>query len=199
MIISYRFLFSIGLILSLAAAAACGKGGRYFPMKVNARIDIPDGEYLHYAGYYGGEKVNDCYYITRKIAGRSGKIFYMTYLDIVPVSEKAKPPVNYKRWPIFFVFDPGIGSVIESEGDLKPGAAKNWTKGGYWHYRMDPEKGEVEYIHGYQADKKINESTYIVKFDTSVPSMDMWGMQLFLCAFLTPGMAVFAIPLFRRP
>lgn len=108
------------LLLTFCISFTFSMGGKIqiVPMKTNTAIDIPDGEFLHYGYYNGGEKVSDSYQVTRKATNGNGGFFYRIYMDFIPVSSGRKFPENYKNSPVSVLIDPVRGQTLESEGNL---------------------------------------------------------------------------------
>ena len=178
-----RFLTCIFLLIIFIKPAVFPMGSRQLiPMKINPVINIPDGELLHYGYYFGGEKNSDRYYVTEKITN-GGKTLYRIYLDIIPFSGSKKLSDKYEEWPVSFTYDPALGSVIESTGDLKPDSEEKGSRGRSWHYKLNMDKGVVEETFQSVEKGKTNTARYIVRFNTSIPSIDMWG-QIYMQRFL---------------
>ena len=160
------------------------------PMKVYGDTEIADGEYLHYILYFGGEKDSDYYYVTRKERDEKGNPLYRIYGIDIPVSDGRKPPENYTNWSKYFLIDPKIGSVIESEFELNPSDSAKWASGGmgylvYGRYQLFREQGYAEYHSKKIIDHGTNERTYKVKFNTGIPSENVMGAY-FTPRFLNP-------------
>ncbi len=110
------FIFSMQAVLLYPMANKIEK----IPMKTYGDTVIPDGEFLHYIVYFGGEKDSDYYYVTRKETDENGALYYRIYYIAIPVTEGKKPPENYSNWPSTFMIDPARGSLIESEVRINP-------------------------------------------------------------------------------
>lgn len=125
----------ISLLLLLFCAASggfpLGSKIRSMPMKVYPDTKIPDGEYLHYSLYFGGEKDSDYYYVTRKETGNAGSLIYRVFSCTIPVSRGGKPPGDYTKWTSYRVLDPRLGSVTESEENINPEDSKNGPEEGW--------------------------------------------------------------------
>ena len=75
---------SITLFLSsLLIVNACSKD---IPMKTFTNIDIPDGEFLHYGYFRGGEKYLDYYIVTKKTM-IDNKLYYRIYENVLSPAE----------------------------------------------------------------------------------------------------------------
>ncbi len=184
-----KSLTGMMLIITFFTAISCTMGGKIqkIPMKIYNVINIPDGEFLHYGSYSLGEREGDYYFVTKKVASVDGGIYYRIYFNLITTEENQQKPDSYLKWPAYFTIDPKLGSVIESEGNLTPENSKNWVKGGgliYWHYKLQREKGEVEYTSKLLKGNVTNESRYHVKVNTSIPSMSMWSGTGFIPRFL---------------
>lgn len=66
-----RKIFAGLLFVLYLASAGCPAGSKILniPMKTYSGTEIPDGEYLHYVMYFGGERDSDYYYVTRRETG----------------------------------------------------------------------------------------------------------------------------------
>ena len=182
MFFDLRIYASALLLLTFFTANACSIGSKKLaPMKVYQAVDIPNGEFLHYGFYSGGEKSSDYYFVTIKVTNGMGDFIYRTYQDMISVSSAKKPVKNYISWPVYYDIDPQVGSVIESAGNLNADDLKDWPKAPSgevflsWHYKLNREKGYVEYSSKMLNDKKTNESKSVIRFNTDFPSSDQWG------------------------
>lgn len=175
------FIGGLFLILFFTAGAFSMGNNKLVPMKLYPAVDIPDGEFLHYGFLSAGEKSSDYYFVTRKITDGKGGFFYRCYEDIISISSRRKPDKNYTSWPIYYDIDPKLGSVISSVGNLTAEDTKDWPKAPSgeiflsWNYRLDNDKGTVEYSSKMLKGKETNESKSLVKFSTGFPSTDQWG------------------------
>ncbi len=190
MIKSWKFAAEILIIILIHTASAFSMGNKTLPMKTYTGTEITEAEFLHYCQYFGGERDSDYYYVTRTETNGKGGLYYRVYYITIPVSEGKKPPENYSNWPSFFVIDPKTGSIIESEFKLNPNDSIKWAKGGlgyliYGHYKLFHDKGYVEYFSKKKTDYGTNETRYIVRFNTDIPSGDVSGVY-FQPRFLDP-------------
>ena len=194
----YSLILEFLILILIILALSCTNNGntRKMPMKPYRVINIPDGEYLHYSYYFGGEKSLDNYMVTKKVSNSNGDILYRIYFNSIAVSGGKKPSEDYTKWPMFFLVDPGIGCVIESETHYStnsPGI------GGliYSHYRLFRDRGYIEYISKSIKGAETFESRYRVRVNPDYPSWDMWSGIYFSMRFMdvrTPGIIYIIIP-----
>jgi hypothetical protein len=181
--------FKISTFLLLAtitcASFSCSISGKSktSPMKANLMPAIPDGEFLHYGDYIDGEKRADFYFVIRKIKESKGVFLYRVFFDIVP--DKIKPLKNYPEWPAYTIFDPGLGSEIESEGKLGPGDYDEFKKFGmggiiYWHLKLDRKEGIIEYVWKQVKDNITNKSRSRLKVNPDIPIQNSLADQFYL-------------------
>ena len=148
------------------------------PMKTYPSTDIPDGEFLRYSIYAGGEKNSDLYLVTKRVTDGKGGFYYRAYLNILSVSESKKPPENYTNWPVYYLIDPVSGSTIESEGhydkklrkDSAVASAFGMGNVVSYEYHLYRDKGYVEYKSKSVNGEVTNESKYQVKVNPDFPS-----------------------------
>lgn len=155
------------------------------PAKTNPVINIPDGEFLRYGNYVKEEKFADYYLVTKKENKGNGNLFYRTYIDIIMVSEDRKPIKDYTKWPAYCLVDAKLGSVIESGGNFQTNVMRNWLgnvgKMTSWQYKLDIEKGKVDYVSKYINGK---EKTRCVKITPGLPTSDLMNVLFFFQRFL---------------
>jgi hypothetical protein len=155
------------------------------PAKPLPVINIPDGEFLRYGNYVKEEKFADYYLVTKKEKNGNGNVFYRIYIDVIPVSENRKPAEDYTKWPAYSLVDAKLGSVIEAGGNFKTNVLKNWlgsvAKLVFWQYKLDLEKGQVDYVSRYINGKEKKRS---VKIIPGLPCCDFMGALFFYQRFL---------------
>lgn len=169
----------IVLICWVFITPAFPMGGKIqkIPMKTYPNIDIPDGEFLHYGYYNGGEKESDYYMVTKKITNEKGKLLYCTYSLERPLSGNIKPAKKYTEWPSYILIDPEQGE-IESElnnnntNSNDPDSSNPYYNIVYTHYQMYTDKGYVEYISRVKNKKELTESRYRVNITPGFPYWD---------------------------
>ncbi len=82
-----RFDFGILILLIFFAERGFPVGIKEkIPMKPYEVIKIPDGEFLHYVNYTGGEKDSDTYMVTTIETGKNGETVYRIYFDQISLS-----------------------------------------------------------------------------------------------------------------
>ncbi len=201
-------LFPSSLIAAvfLLATAACSREWHSVPMKTYPLTDIRDGEYLHYAEYMGGEKIQDQYYVTRKVTNGKGGFYYRIYFDLVTPSGNRYFPADYTQWPVQCLIDPVRGCTLESEGKLNTNDLKDFASVGvagliYWHYRLNPDKNYVEYTSKTVSGKNIFTKNYRIDINSGFPSMDVFSMGWISYRFIDPrskGIIYWVIPDFMK-
>lgn len=146
------------------------------PMKINTAVNIPDGEFLHYGYYDGGEKKSDLYMVTINETNGKGELMYRVYSISVKFPSDKKIPKKYTDWPSFSVIDPRQGLTIESlfsdtnviESD--PGSPYSGLI--YSHYQLLGDMGYVEYRSKIIKDNKLKESKTRVNLIRNFPTWD---------------------------
>lgn len=177
-----KFLSGTLLMLISFIFTGCGKN----TPDVYSVINIPDGELLCYGNYINGKKYEDCYAVTEKVSNGKGGLYYYTYIDIISAVSGKKPPENYTNWPSYCIIDPKSGETVESEANLSPEDLKNWILFDgfiYWHYKLNNEKREVDYISKTVKGNVTNETKYKIKL-RDYRSSDMWMNMFHLARFL---------------
>jgi hypothetical protein len=202
-----RILKLVLLPIAAAIIAACSLGRQNVPMKTYSRIDIPDGEFLHYSDYFNGEKMVDHYYVTKIVKNGNGGIFYRIYYDILSYGGNRNLPENYENWPVRILIDPVSGSTIDSEGNINQNDLKSYNPssfgiGGltYWHYRLFRDKGYVEYVSRSASGEKTLMQTFKVKIDPAFPSTDAFSL-LFVYRLMdteSHGIIYWVMPYFMK-
>ncbi len=170
-------IFMWGLFFTASLiAVAFPMGGRVknFPMKTYPGINIPDGEFLHYISYNGGDKSGDIYFVVRKINNGKGKFLYRIYLDMVPLGEK--PPENFTNWPVTYLIDPERAVTLESDAHYDKKMMDNPVTAAFgignlisFQYRLNRDKGYVEYLSKNVKGSVTNESRYLIKVNPDFP------------------------------
>ena len=158
-------------------------GGEKQPAKLKKFIDIPDGEFLRYGMYTGGEKMSDAYYVTVHETDEKGKLFYFIYQDVIPYPEgEGKLDEDYTKWPTLYVVDPEIGSVVKGiqlyniSEEAKEGLSQYGVKDIIsTHYEFHQDENYVEFIMKMKADDSVvnvKEKRYKVKVKDGFPIWD---------------------------
>ena len=202
-----RFFLITPLFLVLFAAGAFPMGGklRNIPMKTCPEADIPDGEFLHYSQYIGGEKSIDEYFVTIKVKNDKGGFFYRIYEDIISPSGKRKLPAKYTDWPISVLIDPVRCTTLESIVNLKTNELKEFESFGvggmiYSHYQFFSNEGVVRYTSKSIKDDEIITKSYMVIVNPDFPLLDAFSTS-FAYRFLdpqNPGIFFYVIPDFIK-
>ncbi len=161
-------------------------------MKSCNNNEIPDGEYLHYGTYKGGEKTADQYFVSRRISNAQGGFFYRIYFDIINISDHKKPPADYAKWPAYLIADPKKAQVIESEGSFSPLDSKNWSSIGgsgivYWHYLLNREKWVMEYTSKNEKDNVVFSKNYRINIKRDFPLFDLFSINFLACRLIDPS------------
>jgi len=181
-------LLCLGALLMMQS---CGVKNKFQPMKTYTIMDIPDGEYLHYSEYKDNKKYSDVYFVTKKMTNETGDLVYRTYCNIIPEVDSQLKAEYYTNWPVYFVFDPKSGSVLETVGNISPNVMNNWSGFGtegliYWHYKLDQKTGVVNYLSKSIKGSVTNSIKLQVKINPIFPSGDMLGGMFFSPRYLDP-------------
>ena len=187
-------MFKIRLTLMLAAVfitSACSRAVNT-PMKPYAKVDIPDGEFLHYAIYSSGEKTVDEYFVTRIETNGSGGFNYRIYEDLIPVKSRRKLSPVYTGWPVFMLVDPSRASALETGGNLKGSELEDFASTGvkgivYWNYRLFPDEGQVRYVSRSVTNDITSTRTSTLKVRPGYPSADAFSKNFISYRLLDPG------------
>lgn len=157
---------------------------RKVPMKPCSTIGIPDGEYLHYVNYTGGEKISDEYAVTRIISNSSEAVLYKIYIKNISVTLSNREPGNYTDWPTRFLIDPRSGSVLEGDqyfatNKQEMQSMQKYGMGNllYEHYKLESDKGRVEFNTRSVLNSRTNESRVYVKIK---PGFPVWEGEAFM-------------------
>jgi hypothetical protein len=193
-----RKQFSSAIILTTLAfflITACTGGHKMTaPMKTYAKIDIPDGEFLHYGFYISGDKIFDTYQVARKVTNDSGGLCYRLYLNTVSINGKRKYNPDYRNWPISILIDPEKGQTIESTGrfdtnELQDPAFKIYGYGGlfYFDYKLFPREGYVRYISKSLSGGQVLTKNFRVKIRSDYPVFDAFSTGSILFRVMDTG------------
>ena len=181
MVKSLKLFTGIVLLMMFFVISAYTMGSKQvIPMKTYSSINIPDGEYLHYSAYTGGEKVSDIYYVTKKQTNSSGGIIYYLYKDSVPVTNSSKHQVDYKKWPSYTIIDPKQGAVIEANAFFATNSMSQYNNVGgdvfYYHYQLNNEQGYVDYISKTVKKDQVRTMRSRVNVKPGLPIWDRAGV-----------------------
>lgn len=207
MIKHFQFSLKIMLLLFIFTLGAFPMGGKIpnIPMKTYQITDIPDGEFLHYGQYMGGEKIINEYFVTIKEKNSSGGFYYHVYEDLLSATESRKLPENYTNWPVSLLIDPARGSTILSEVKLTTNDLKVFGNFGvgdmiYSHYQFYPDKGIVKYTSKSLRGNEILTKSCTIKVNSDFPLVDAFSSS-FIYRFVnphTPGVFYYVIPDFMK-
>ncbi len=207
MIRHFVLLKAILLFIVFFSVAACTKdGGKILPMKTYPVTSIPDGEFLHYGVYSGGEKNMNYYYVKKKETNESDGICYRVHYDIISEPAGKRLPENYADWPVIVLIDPARGQTIESTGNLNTNILKDFGNLGvggliYWNYKLNREKGEIRYVSKSINDISTNTKNYRININTTYPIMDMISQDFITYRLIdpkSPGIIYFVMPDFMK-
>ncbi len=130
-------------IFMLFIITGCGIGkAEYPPLKLYDKISIPDGEYLQYGKYIGGEKNVTIYYVTRLDNNSNHEPEARIYGQAIRVNSNDKLPDNYKDYSSIDVISLQTGSLTEQIVD-------NSIITNDYKYLNDPSKFKGEFYHHY--------------------------------------------------
>ena len=154
-------------------------------MKVSLNTDIPDGEYLKYGYYLGGEKASETCMITRKETNDKGELLYRVYMAETEFPGGRKIPGNYMNWPSYYLIDPTRGSVLESVFKWNTNDIAFKTKAQdipysslvYSIYQFHIKEGYVEYMSRSMKNSELIERNYRVNVKADYPVWD--GISFF--------------------
>lgn len=190
------FLGKTGLLLlclgALFLMQSCALKNKFQPMKTYPGINIPDGEYLHYSEYKDNKKYSDVYFVTKRMTNETGALVYRTYCNLIPETDSQLKVDYYTNWPVYFIFDPKTGSVLETVGNISSNVMNNWSGFGtegliYWHYKLDQKNGVVNYLSKSLKGSETNSIKLQVKINPAFPSGDMLGGMFFSSRYLDPA------------
>lgn len=180
----FKFTLVLLILLTFFITGAFPFGDKEkVPAKVNPNISVPNGEYLLYGNYVGGEKIFDAVYVTIHKTNEDGKLLYYVYSEIIPFPRDFEVSKDYKNWSSEYIIDPVTGSVLEGRQDYS-----NLDKRGreiidkyamkdvfQTHYIYHQDKGYVEYITKTIVDNNIDnikERRYKVNVKSEFPAWD---------------------------
>lgn len=133
----------IGICI-LLIITGCGTGKvEYPPLKLNDKLSIPDGEYLQYGKYIGGEKITTITYVTRFEINSNQEPAAMIYADGVRINSDDKSPNNYKDFSSVEIISLQTGYLIDQIVD-------NSKITNDYKYINDPSKFKGEFYHHYR-------------------------------------------------
>lgn len=178
------FIAAVLLFFSALCILSCSKAG-FIPLKTRDKINIPDGEFLHYESYKGNEKDSDFYYITRKT-----NQLYRIYMKNISVNSRKIITGEYTNWPSLFIIDPVKGSVIEMSMtmDTNTSIYKNNETGMaypyYWDYKLSSDKSRVDFNMKSILNRKLTISRYRVRVNPAFPVWENISLSSFAPRFL---------------
>ncbi len=159
------------------------------PMKTYSSIDIPDGEFLHYVVYSGGEKIGDSYMVIKKGTGPDSRLLYRIYKNEIRISSGKSLPGNYRDWPSYCLIDPRLGSVLEWEETydtnteiFKENEALFYPY--YFQFHYNYNRGYVDEIIKSVKGKETTSARYHVAVNPDFPVWDQINFSFFGPSFM---------------
>jgi hypothetical protein len=182
-------LFSI--LISLTASGCMGKSNP--PFKPYDRIPVPDGEFLQYGKYIGGEKVVTINFISKIISNHNNETVLLNYMDAVRAKSGDRFPENYKDYCSRRTISLKTGSLIELTYDFSRTTNTNLNLtdkhdpsryGGefYRHYTLNSNVMDMEIKTCNKSE--IRDIRYRESVKNGYPVMDTDTAMLFSFRFL---------------
>ncbi len=189
-----RVLFVLSLLITVFMFDSCSKKGiNFIPKKVFSVINIPDGEFLHYGTYFGGDKILDQYFVTKIETNLNGGINFRIYCNFISVSDTKNNPGYFTNWPMVMIIDAASGSVIESEGKLSTNTLQlqAFEEAGirglvYWHYQLFQNKGYVDYTSKSLKGEETVTKRFKIYVKPGFPLFDAFSINIFSNRLIDP-------------
>jgi hypothetical protein len=151
----------------------------YKPMPVRSNVDIPNGEYIMYSIYVGGEKAMEF----RMVTTYTDKTLVKTYMDLHMIGEDIKVPDHYTKYPWYAKVNLETASMTRYvQDETHYYVDQNLKKGIHF---MDVSFGnEIRAVtrtwDGYESRQSISRSRNV---DISYPvwlmaGFNLWGSRL---------------------
>ena len=193
------FIILIFITGPLIQLFSLGSKTGMMPLQPVINLAVPDGEFLHYSQIIGGEKQMDIYFVT--IFTGSGKSRNaVIYEHGIRLSKPSKLPENYSKYRMFFRIDPRIPTLLESSGgygtnsENAPGGYKGLV---YWHYKLNPATGMIEYESRYYDGYELRIRMNKIQSKINYPAWDSLSGSFFAVRFMdiqNSGVFYFVVP-----
>ncbi len=110
-----KFITGTIPVVLASALMFSGCAGKFIPpLKSYDKISIPDGEFLQYGKYVGGERTATIDFVSKIVSNTGNEAFLITYLDAARVNSDDRIPGNYSNYCSIKTISLKTGSQMES-------------------------------------------------------------------------------------
>ena len=178
-----------------------GKDEGEIPMQVREAFDIPDGEFLHYTGFVGGEKYSDLYMVAKHQDEKLLKV----YIQEVLASAEREVPANYENYNTYILIDKTTGGLLKFYLDDSEYYVEQDKGKGMYFIDVDVERdtGMIAVTKKIWDGYESKESKATMKnLDMTFPfwnqlTFPFWGMRLL--DWSKPGVVFIWDPILKDP